>query len=522
MAISETYSKLILEQILLDLLLEGTPPTATEIELRFQAFIAENDLSLPLFDADNYHVEYDTPSSASKFNAANNDILRDMKVLYKHLFKVSDQAINNFDRWRAESNVLEGRLDDLGERINSLLLLSSDTAGFFNFMQDNFVDNSKVDLPNTDAYVNVGKGVVSIGTSSSGATRIDLSGIQDRDVEFTVLSRNNLVSAVSADGSRTRYAVSDVTNFWQERVYTSKPGPVTVELKINLQTKQPISRIDLDLHMANQNSTASVTPMYSVDNYNWKQLPVSNFTRSVIDKTTFQFTPVEAKWIKFIMTKVGYDQVHNELYIYEFGMDTVGLFNEGFSSTSSGSTLISKPLSVLGEDREIEEFSRVVLEVCEDVPDGTSIDYSVSAFNNENDPLGTFTAIDPLERKGSTKPSVIDFGELEPAKITGIGISYDPTESDDCFINPSRNFTLVQSIAGSTASTAAGVASACRYAFQDSNSRILDHSVASGVRVAQGTLELWRNVNTIGSTTKVRGISNQKQHWLMELRRLER
>lgn len=508
MAIRDTYAELILEKILKEILDEGNVPTAAEIANRFDEFVAVNDISKPLFVADNYKVNFGEPASATKMNNTNAAILQDLKVIYRHLFKISNRALENFDRWRTESRLLECQLGALEERIDALVLTSSDTAGFFNFVQDNFVDTSKVDLSQTTAFVNVDKNTVSIGTNTSGPTRIDLNDLRDEDIEFTVLSRNHLVSTTSAEGSRTRNVTRDTTSFWQERVNTNKPDQVTIELKINLQTIQEISRIDVDLHQSNMNSAVQITPMLSTDNFNFTQLPISTFTRSIVDKTTFQFAPTRAKWVKFIITKTGFDVLHNGLYTYEFGIDEISMYREGFPVSDTGSTLYSKTLSVNDESGQPEEFSKIVLETCEDIPEGTSIDYFVAALNDPNEVVssGSFVQIDPLNRKSSTSsPTVLDFGDLNPITISNIKLSYDPTASSDPFINPGKSFQLVQSISGTNAVISSGEASAPRYSFLNSNERILDHIIGSGVIIAKGTMELWRNVNSKGVTTKVRG-----------------
>lgn len=509
MAIRDTYAELITEQILKEILTDGDNPSVSEIASRFKTFTDTNDISQPLFEADNYKVDMGQSSSVTSWNSKNNDILRDMKVLYKHLFKVSDQLVNNFERWRSEGKLLEGRLDDLEERITSLLLLSNDTAGFFNFVQDNFVDNSKVDLAESNALVNVDKGVVSIGTSSVGVTRVLLPLVRDEDIEFSILSKTNLISSVSASESRTRNIVNDINNFWQERVYTNKPGSMSAELKIDFGEELTISRIDVDLHQANTNSAVQVTPMFSLDNFNYNQLRTSNFTRNIIDKSTFQFPPTTARYVKFIMTKPGFDVVHNGLYSYEFGVDEISFYNEGFDINTT-SVMLSKALSVLDTEGNEEEFSKIVLETCEDIPDGTSIDYSVAAFENEDDVLlsSAFASIDPINRVTTTKPTVLDFGDLDEVSIPSIGLSYDATSVSGVYINPAKEFTIVTSISSGSAVTSTATSSGVRYSFFNSNDRILDHTIGSGVQIAQGTLELWRNINTQGSTTKVRGVSN--------------
>lgn len=504
--IRDTYAEVILEKILKEILEDGDLPTAAEVVERFEDFEEVNDISKPLFTAEDYSVETSEPSSASKFNNTNTAIYQDLKVLYKHLFLISGQALDNFDRWRSEAALVERQLNELEDRLASLLLLSTDTAGYFNYVQDNFVDMSKVDLPNTTANVDTYQRIVSIGASNSGATRIPLPPLQDKDIYFTILSRNNLVSNTPAEGSKLSYVVSDINNYWQQRIITDKPTPISIELKIDLLDTYSISRIDVDLHMSNVSSSVQVTPMYSTDDHNYSQLPVSNFSVSVMDKHSFKFEPVEARYVKFIMTKQGYDLKHNNgHYTYEFGVDEIAFFNEGFTEDNIVS-LITKPLSVVGEDGNPEEFSRVALEVCEYVPEGTTINYSLFVSNASDATFTTssFVGIDPLTRLNATKPTVLDFGDLDEIEVSGVLISYNPTETDTLFINPARNFSVITSTTGTVATVASGLASSQRYSFKNSNDRILSHSIASGINIAQGTLEIWRNICLRGTAIKVR------------------
>jgi hypothetical protein len=506
--IRDTYAEFIMEKVLKDMILDGESPTSAEIDAQFDEFTASNDISEALFKVEDYSVSEATESSASLYNNTNAAILQDLQVLYRHLIKISDQSVRTFHRWRTEAQLLEGRLTDLNERISTLLLLAEDTAGYLNFLQDNFVDTSKTDLTNTTAYVNVDKQAVCIGTSAVGATRYDLTSLENKDITFTILSRNYLVSTVSSEGSQLRYVTDNATNYWQERVYTSKPIPVSIELKIDLKETKEISRIDIDLHAANVNSSMQVTPMYSTDNYNYSQLPVTNFTRSIVDKSTFQFSPITTRWVKFVMTKLGYDIVHNDLYAYEFGVDEISFYNEGFEPDTEV-TLISNVLSVTDVNGDVQPFSKVVLEVCEDVPTNTRIDYYVAASTTSTLPAtATFTPIDPLNRESSTQPTILDFGDLDKVTVSGISVSYAPAASLPKFINPDQDFTLIESISTATAVTASAVASDVRYAFYNQNDRILDYQMETSITRADGTVELWRNVNLQGVTNKVRGISN--------------
>ena len=509
--IRDTYAELIMESILREILNEGTAPTAAEITTRFDDFVAAYDISQPLFIGEDYSVEPGEVSSIAQYNGANAAILQDLKVLYRHLFSTTNQSIKGFERWKKEAEVLEERLQELEERITNLLLVADDTEGYFNFMYDNFATTSKVDLTNTTAYVNVGKSLVTIGTSTSGGTRLDLSGLDpNKDIEFSVLSRNNLASVQQASKSELKNAVSDKANFWQNRVITTSATPVSIELKVKLPAKKTVSRIDIDLHSANANSAVQITPMYSVDNYNYNQLPTTNFTRSVVKKGAFQFTPVQASQIKFIMTKTGADQVVGNQYAYEFGVDDISFYNEQFTATTSqdtGAVFISKPLSVVDTASQPEQFSKVTLKVCEEVPTGTSIDYYLTASNDLTVPIssGIWTAISPNNRSNPTNPTVIDFGDLDETTVSGVKVSYDATETDLRFVNPDKDFTIVESVAAGVATETAAIASDQRYSFLNSDDYILDHCIASGIQIAKKTLEVWRNVAVVATTDKVRG-----------------
>ena len=506
MSISTTYKTFILENIILNLLKDGEVLTLNRIANEYDTYVETYDITKPIFDNETYKVAAKDISSKTLFNNCNKAIRQDLAVTYRHLLKISEQAINNFERWRTEATLLETRLNKLHERITSLLIVSEDTAGYLNYIQDSISDASKTDLTNTTAYVNMNKGYVCIGTNNIGATRVDLSNLRNENIEFTVLTKTNLVSNVILHNTQKKYIISDINNYWQHRVYTNKPGPVTAEIKIDLLNTKLISRIDVDLHMANQNSSVQITPFYSLDNYSWKQLPITNPTRSIIDKITFQFSSISAKWIKFILTKTGYDQVSNEMYTYEFGADEISFYNEGFESDTEV-VFISTPLFVTNPDGNLQEFSRVVLEVCEHVPSDTSINYFIAVSNSSSMDADGFVEIDPINRDEAIFPTILDFGDLDAVEINDIGISYDIDGATN-FVNPDQNYTMITAISGTTATEAAGVASALRYAFFNSRDRILDYQIASDIEIAAGTLELWRNVSTQNDETKVRDYVN--------------
>jgi len=508
MAVYDTYAEIVVENILREVLRSGTAPTLSEILARFDTFTTSNDLSQPLFTADTYQVTVLGSSSAAAYNTGNQLIQQDTQVLYTHMLRLGNKSMESFNRWRQEAEQLEIELSNLEDRIASLLLLADDTAGYFNFVCDNFRDASKIDQTYSTTRFDLSRGLITLGTSNTSTTRIDLSTLDSKDLEFTVLSRNNLISTVSASGSKITNAVSDKSSFWQERIYTNASKPVTIEFKIKLGAPTTISRIDLDLHSSNSGSAVQVVPLYSVDNYNYHQLPSSDLSHLVKDKTSFIFPALTASQIKLVMTKTVCDRIELNKYVYEFGIDEVALFNEGYSTSSStdtGSIFISQPLSLLDASNTVQQFNRVALEVCETVPDGTTIDYSIMVSNSSPMPAsGVYTDIDPLNRTTINKPTTIDFGDLDTVSVSGVLISYDASETNTALINPDKDYHIIQSTSGTTAVISDAIASAKRYNFLNKEDKILSHCVASGIDIADGTLEVWRNINVKGLNTKVR------------------
>jgi len=512
MAIYETYAKFIMEGILRDQILGGTAPSYRTVIAAFDSYTSGLDLTKPVFSSLTYEVEPGDESSATDYNEGLFTAQQDMRVLFKHLLGAEIRMSRYFARWRAEAERLEGRLKDLEDRIINLLLLTKDTEGYFNYVYDSLTDASKASTSSTTLF-DKKRGMVTLGASSLTPTRIDLSNAFGatavNSAEFTVLSQNSLVSSTEAAGSKLQNVISDKTNYWQNNVVMDKPGTVTSDLIVSLAKTQSFSRIDVDLHAANQNSKVSVTPMYSADKYNWKQLPITNFTREVTGRTTFQFGTLSAKYIKLLITKPGYDRVSNSQYVYEFGMDEVAIHKENYGESDKQQIFYSTALSVVNVAGVTQSFSKAVLEVCENVPTNTSIDYSLAVSNTKSASIGslTFMPIDPVNRTSYKGQTILDFGELNQVTVSGVGVSYD-TAGATGFKSPDKDYTMITGVSGTSATTSAKSATATRYVFSDPSLRLLDYQFASLTDITDGTLEIWRNVNVKGTTTKVRDTSN--------------
>jgi hypothetical protein len=497
MAISDTYENYLLEKIIKELLLAGETPTIEKILSEYEELTNGQDVSEPLFDATSSHTETLENASAEKQNDTNNLIKQDLTVAYKELFTLTDKIVSSLDRWRTESALLENRTKKVDRRIQDLYELARHKNQ--RYISDDFVDTSKVDLEDTTAFVDLQHQTVAIDTSLKHPSRIYLDDVMKSEALFTVLNRRNFIAARIAPEGELENAFDDMDNFWQTRVTMSKNTfPVNTELLVRV-ADEPITltKIFLKLHAGNNTSSIYITPMLSVDNINFSQLPVDDVTASVNDKYIWTFSGQQAKWVKFIFQKAGHDSVDGVNYIYEFGAEEISFFSEEYDLDST-QELISHALSVEESDKSIFEFSTVKLETCERVPTNTDIDYYVSVSNDSSFPDLVWTRIDPGDREGPLYPDTIKFSTLENLAVGGAKVSYDAYHNTD--INPALAYTLVD-LSGNTLIESSELATESRYKFGNSNDRILDHVLHGDLNIVNGSVEIFRNVGIPNSSS---------------------
>lgn len=518
MTVSKIYKEVVIQDIIKSLLFDEIIPTPAAVEAQLEEHEESHDFSEPLHTSAQANVEFGENSSATKYNTTTSNISKDLTVLYRSLLDISNQSSKRYDRWRAKALAIEARIKLLADKISNLLLVEEESAGYFNYIQDDFSNLSKVDLANTTTRIDTKHQHVSIGTSlsSSSVTRIfPLDSVAEKDIEFNILTKDGLITTLSTETSSLKHAIDGLSSFWQERIHTSKSTSMTVELRTKLSSSAVnVSRVDIDLHSSSRGDVIQVLPMYSVDGKSWVKLPLTNFMLSTTDKCSFQFTPTSMLYMKFLFTKTVPDIVQEsngrvQSYVYEFGVDDISFFNEGISTSENGQTLISQVLSVTDPTtKAVQTFSKVSLDACERIEDGdTSIDYYVSASNDSSFSVSSanWMSIDPISRNNPTKPVVVDFGEQSYYSRSGIGISYDALNTTTALIDPHQTFNVLTAISGTTGTVVSATASGQRYSVPDPSFKILDFEMLSSISHAKDSLELWRNIVIQGDTSLIRG-----------------
>lgn len=455
MSVANIYKSYLYNQSVKSLLEEGNSLTSDE----FEKYIIDNidtlDLSVPQFNSDDYKVDEYENASASKSNLTAEALKQDLTVLYKTMLAFGQGVTEDFDRWKTEISILDKRLLDLENRIDNLLLIAQDTEGYHSYFLDNLTDLFNVDISNSDVALDTASQVVFLNpTLSTGqeTTRVFLQGLTDNDWSYKIRTFGASVEderTVSGNGSPPPPAIFDQNEdtYWWIQVRNIKNSAVTVELTVKLgDSSISISSIYTSLHTAG--GIISVTPLYSTDNYNFVQLPSNTVTIETDSMATFGFTPVEAQWVKFILTRESANTtVRDGDYRFEFGFNEISFYSEGFTKGDSQS-FISKPLYITDTNGNISEFSKIALDVCEDIPANTSIEYFVTPGGSSDFSIDSNTKwypISPLSRANPKYPQVLNLGDISEIEIGDnetVVFSYDAS-AEDSFKNPAQSFHLL-------------------------------------------------------------------------------
>lgn len=419
MSLEEVKATKELERIIKENLQNGVFISSSEVEAQFNKSIEETPLTQSRFQFADAEIQYKEESSALKYNTSLQNIQQDIEDGYDALLTLSKQRAREFERWKVELVNLSKHVASLKSSLQGLLLIQKDTAGYFDTIDENFESLTKIDVSNTDAFVDLDNNYVSIQEDATSNSKINLNDIGISDVKFTVLTRKNLNSHNLMPNSRVEYAFHDISYVWHHRIYMSSfNDPVNTELKVKLgDGPVNFNRMSIELHAPDTNVYTSVHAQYSIDDYNWFDIPATNNPQDLIGKGFMDFEQIEAQYVKLIMTKTAHDSYGANGYVYEFGAKEIAFYTRSYSADES--TLISTPLYVL-ENKEDptsakSRFNNIAIEVCEIIPDNTTIDYSISVDSGI-----TWNPISPINRASSTASKTFATGGFtDNETITG-------------------------------------------------------------------------------------------------------
>ena len=470
MSLEEVRANKVLERIIRGYLERGEFITSSEIVEAYDLYVAEHPLDENNYDSSNFLLDYKEESSALKYNSSFKNIHEDLDDTYDTLKFLASQRSTNLERWKTELGKFSRKVEELKNSLESLLLLQRDTAGYFDLITDQFFNLDKIDLVETTANVDIDKNVVSITEDKNSSSKVNLNQIAEGDITFNVITKTGLLAYNQGPDSLLTNVLKDESKVWQHRVFMSTYSkPVDVELKIKI-ANDPIelNRIAIELHASNTSSNVELLVQTSIDDYNWSNVLYNNNPQVVSEKAYFDFATIEAKFVKIIMTKEGYDSIENSRYMYEFGAKNISFYTRSYSDVDS--LFVSAPLYILEDPDDLlskKEFNNISCEVCEILPDGTNIDYYISS-----DSGSTWLSITPSNRSDARYPKVVPVG--------------------------------TQSIDSSSQSIALDFVTSLAY--KNESDRLLDYIIVKGLNeIPNHRIKVWRNIGRADDSILVRG-----------------
>jgi hypothetical protein len=503
MSLETSYKEFILEQILLEYLKDGIIPTVDQLATDLATYQKTHlDLSLPKSKYINFSVERGSYSSASTINSLVDTVSNDIIVSTKEIYNLADKNNQYYQRWQYELDRLSSRVNRLEDRVDSLLLLANNTEGYFNTVEDYFYDLSLVDTSNTTAKVDVSESKVTInpGTEAGSITQYNTNELTADDIAFYPLNRDISTTYYNTSTDNSLVQIFKTENSsWVGKIVSAATGPVTAELKIRLSQTDllEISRISLSVSSPNVSSAATITLQYSEDGYNWRLIPSTEATKSFIGNLSWAFSPINMKWVKFII----YKPVHDSgLYEYIYSISSVKFFNNKYYE-NNGNTLISSALSSEDINGNKVGFFKAQLNTCQNIPEETSIDYYL-AGSKDNSTWTSWHQIVPFSSKDTSYPKVINF--------TGISF-YDNSSSSTSLLNSSY---VAQQLVSSFTDT--GV----KHRFYKPNVAAINTkiSIPSTIEedIVANTIEVWRNIRVQDSYPDTLTVRDVPRGWNLE------
>lgn len=417
------------------------------------------NVDVPLWQQTN--LTYRQTSAFQQWNQTQLSAGQDTQIAYTDLLDNVNTMTNNLYDYVNHANLIKTRINKLVNRINNLLLISTSTDGFLFSFYDNFIDTSNVCFTTpyiTTALVNTASQNVelatdittSVSTAQTTDSILNLLFLQPSDVRFSIL--NSIVSQVGLSGAQLTDIFSNQATAWQQDITISGAGPLVCSLTVQISPLDPveINHIEVFTRMTNYANQIMIQVLTSEDGVSYTAVDSPANPQYVGQVAEFNFTPVFASYVKFLITKNTADQGST----YNIGFQYINFQQVQYNLTAD---LYSVPIQF----PDGHAINKVSVETCTVEPTNTGISYYIIR------PSGIPIPISDINDENPQYPKVINLGALTDINAISSNGSIGYT-----WVNyPTGYWSLnVQTLAGTT-----------------TNINLTDSTISN-------TMSIWRNV----------------------------
>ena len=387
MSIKNRQSVKIINSVLKKSLIGGTMPTVKELLAKTSIEERTKTIGAPLM----------VPVFAEEFKKADiaghnkmlDDSAEDIDLLYAELIEQNERIQRNFIYAKTQSERLSSEIKKTTEKLKNMILMASNTNDYVYTIYDYFNDYSNTIVG--ESSVNIKDGVCGMGTKLYKNMRIPSDEISISFVPSTTSGQS--IKSILATGD-IQYAIdANVDTLWQYHIESSVNGTQSFQFLLESPDAIECNRIHM---LYTSPSKINVSIRYTPDKINWFSIPgtIENNLLSV----DVQFNTIRAYAFEITMSKDTADisDITNAgaSFSYIFGIQDIALYHNAYLEDG---LLVSIPYSV----ETNVPVSKISLHTEEEVPSGSSIEYSLSVNG------GDFMNISPVNEMSPKYEQVI-------------------------------------------------------------------------------------------------------------------
>lgn len=345
-------------------------------------------------------------------------IIYNIDVLYDAFYEHVDDLYSLVNSYNSRIESIKSKRAEIEKRVDDHLFAIKNTDGFYYASTEAFNDLSKTDITFTSAVVDVESRKLSIPKLSSGLFNY-VGNIINRvgTARVEVIFDGNVVR--SEDVSLAN-AFNGLNNFdWNYSFQSSTIGLCTIKLTIPISTvSQNISLIEGKISSLKPVDIAAVVvdPTSRSNSQAFTKSNVLDF-----DRFSFSFSTVSTNSVELYFTKSEPDRSivsgQSVAYSYDLRIDELVISAPYYDSSA---TYVSQPVSLPSQENDNLIIDKVVLEVNDQVPQGSNIRYSIAKENLNASSIYDYDwiSVSPFNVRDTTSPVVVDFsGSFQSSSV---------------------------------------------------------------------------------------------------------
>jgi hypothetical protein len=408
MSIENIQKKRFLETIYKMYYALGSDPSDSEISniygRYFSRFSPGSSVNVPYEDLNGQsRIDQDT------LNRIMVHIIYNMDVLYESFYEQIEDLYSIVNSYNTRIESIKSKRAEIEKRVDDQLFSLRNTDGFYYSVSEAFNDLSKTDINLTSAVVDVENRKLDIPKLNSGLFNYvgNVVSRSSNAVVETIFEG----AVVKTENVSMQNAFNGLNNFdWRYTYQSSSIGLCTIKITLPISSlTQNISLIEGKINSIKPVDIAAivVNPTSRSNSLSFTKSNTLDF-----DRFSFSFPAISANSIELYFTKAEPDRViagtQGVTYSYDLRIDELVISSPYYDSSAS---YVSLPIGLPSDQNENLIIDKVVLDVKDQVPTGSSIRYYIAqdkpGANNVYD--YDWISISPSNVKDTIDPVVVNF-----------------------------------------------------------------------------------------------------------------